>query len=77
MSLSGINSVGMLNEWQNMFNMDTVLLADTEQDMWEQLRLNTGRPQYLVIDRELIIVYRDAGSGGEQRSKEQVLELLD
>jgi len=67
----------MLNEWQNMFNMDTVLLADTEQDMWEQLRLNTGRPQYLVIDRELIIVYRDAGSGGEQRSKEQVLELLD
>ena len=75
--MSGIASVEMLNEWQSMFDMETILLADVQEDMWNQLRGNSGRPQYLVIDRDLRIVHRDAGAGGEQRSREKVLELLE
>ena len=77
MSLNGISSLEMLTEWKNMFDMETILLADMEQEMWNALRGNSGRPQYLVIDRDLRIVHRDAGAGGEQRASEKVLELLE
>ena len=60
-----------------MFGMETILLADVQDEMWNQLHANSGRPQYLVIDRDLRIVHRDAGVGGEQRVREKVLEILE
>ena len=40
------------------------------------IQISQERPQYVVFDREMNIVYKGSGPNGEATAEEKVLELL-
>ena len=52
------------------------MLGDDEAEVWEAWRDGNGRPQYIVMDRDMNIVLRGEGTAGHQQTEDKVLELL-
>jgi hypothetical protein len=65
-----------LNEWAETFGATHTLLGDTDFAVFNQYKEGDIKPQYVVFDREMNIVYRGHSEKGHGQSKAAVLALL-
>jgi hypothetical protein len=52
-------------------------LGDQDKSLWDAYVEGGGRPQYVVFDRDLNIVFKGKGPSGHGQAEEAVLDLLD
>ena len=57
--LPGKVSTDDLVEWTEAFGITHPVLADTYNDANRAWSLNKGRPQFVVLDRDLEVVFND------------------
>ena len=55
---------------------DTLILLDEGEQVYDLYRKDNGRPQYVVIDRDMTVVFKASTTEGRESSQEQVLQLL-
>ena len=60
-----------------MFGVTHTLLGDIDGVVWNQYKNGDARPQYIVFDREMNVVYRDFSTSGHAAAQATVLALLD
>jgi hypothetical protein len=65
-----------LNEWAKTFGTTHTLLGDADLTLFNQYQEGDTKPQYVVFDREMNIVYRGHSQIGHGQSKAAVLALL-
>ena len=53
------------------------MLGDKDKSLWDAYVEGGGRPQYVVFDRDLTIVFKGKGSSGHSKAEEKVLELIE
>ena len=51
-------------------------MGDQEKSLWDAYVEGGARPQYVVFDREMTIVFKGKGTSGHDQAEEAVLELL-
>ena len=66
-----------LGLWASEFGTSHVLVADQDKSVWDAYVEAGGRPQYIVFDRDMTVVFKGKGSKGHADSKEAVLGLLE
>ena len=59
-----------------MYGVTHPLVGDIDRVVWNQYRDGDSKPQYIVFDREMNIVYRDQRESGHAAAEEVVLALL-
>jgi hypothetical protein len=52
-----------INEWIAEFGSTHTVLADTDRVVYDQYTISMYRPQYIVFDRDLTILFKDDGPG--------------
>tara|TARA_Y100000589_G_C26622397_1_gene414688 strand:+ start:278 stop:520 length:243 start_codon:yes stop_codon:yes gene_type:complete len=75
-SLTEVSELADLTLWANEFGTTHVLVADQDRSVWNQYVDGGGRPQYVVFDREMNIVFKGKSRAGKAEAEEAVLELL-
>ena len=73
--MNGVSSVSDLAIWEDNFESETLLLADTEYEVWNLYQEGGLRPQYVVIDRELIIRFKGIDKTGFENAISIIKEL--
>ena len=68
------NTSNQVSTWSEDFGSDTVLLHDDLQTVYFQYKEDGGRPQYVVIDRDMTIVLKTTN---QNDAEFKVLELLE
>ena len=64
-------------EWIEAFGSTHPVLCDSEATAWDVYGVGLGKPQYIVIDQDMNIVFRGMGPGDASEAEAEVLELLD
>ena len=75
-SLTEVSDLSDLDLWANEFGTSHVLVADQDKSVWKAYVEGGGRPQYVVFDRDLTIVFKGKGSQGHADAEDAALELL-
>ena len=75
-SLTEVSALSDLTLWADQFGTTHVLVADQDRSVWTQYVDGGGRPQYVVFDREMNIVFKGKGRSGKTAAEEAVLELF-
>jgi peroxiredoxin len=75
-SLKTITSYADLDTWADTFGATHTLLGDIDLVVWNQYKDGDNKPQYIVFDREMNIVYRGRGAQGHDEAEAAVLTLL-
>ena len=70
------NNDDQLDAWGQEYGDSVLILNDSQEEVWEQYRSDIYKPQFVVIDQELTVVYKGVGPEGVQPSETMVLELL-
>jgi hypothetical protein len=64
-------------EWRDTFDITFPVLADSDWEVWDLYNLSGGRPYYVVLGRDMVVVPGGGqGPPGEESAKEAILELL-
>ena len=66
-----------LQQWNEEYLGDVLLLLDENSLVFEEYKLNHYRPQFIVIDRDMSIVYKGYLTDGKQQAEDTVLSLLE
>lgn len=66
-----------LQEWDEEYLGDVLLLLDENSLVFEKYKINHYRPQFIVIDKDMTIVYKGYLPDGKQEAEEIVLSLLE
>ena len=66
-----------LNLWRSDYAADVVLLLDNTSSVYNTFKMDNSRPQYVVMDRDMRIVFKGRGASGKQQAEEAVLEALE
>ena len=56
-SLTQTESVEDLLDWRAEFGSTHEVAGDYEREVWDAYSLSSGRPQYVVIDRDQTVVF--------------------
>lgn len=70
-------SIEELQEWNEEYLGDVLLLLDANRLVFEEYTLNHYRPQFIVIDQSMTIVYKGYLTDGKQEAENTVLSLLE
>jgi len=70
-------STSDLITWSENYGGDVILLRDLNEEVYDAYKKDHLRPQYIVIDREMTIIYKASLGNGKDLAEEQVLELLE
>ena len=71
-SLTDTQNRSDLAAWAEEYGSTHPVAGDYQRDVWTEFALSSGRPQYLVIDQDLVVVH--AGRNAEEA--EEVAESL-
>ena len=66
-----------LQAWNEEYLGDVQLLLDDNKLVFEEYKISHYRPQFIVIDRDMNIVYKGDLSDGKQEAEDTVLSLLE
>ena len=75
-SLTDIKGLSDVQAWGDAYGDDHVILGDPRSDVWNQYSEPDGRPQYIVFDRDMNIVFKGQGSGQHKKAQDAVLAEL-
>ena len=70
-------SIEDLSTWAEEIGGDTVILLDEGEQIYNLYKKDNARPQYIVIDRDMTVVYKASMPDGRYTSQDVVLELLE
>ena len=70
-------SIDELDVWAQEFGGDVVLVLDEAGFVYDEYKLDDTRPQYIVIDRDMTIIYKNSTPSGKSPAEQQVLSLLE
>ena len=78
-SIIALHEVGQSNiaEWGETHCSDVILLADVENTVYDDYKIDNFRPQYVVIDQEMNVVFKSSMPSGKSEASALVLELLN
>ncbi len=65
-----------LEYWSQNFGSDVVLLHDAEDLVYEDYKRDNARPQYIVIDQNMMIVFKGSMPNNMLVAEEVVRSLL-
>ena len=65
-----------LIHWGENFGGDVTLLLDDNDDIYDLYRIDYARLQYIVIDRDMTIMYKSSMPNTKDDAEQEVLELL-
>ena len=71
------NKVNQFASTTALFGGYKVLILDEAGIVYDEYKMDDYRPQYIVIDQDMTIVYKDSTPSGKSPSEEQVLSLLE
>ena len=69
MLLNGVSSPSDVIVWEESFDTQTLLLADVDYVAWNLYQEGGLRPQYVVIDREMVIRYKGSEREGMEEAE--------
>ena len=70
------NSPNDVAEWGSSYGDDVIILDDPTGEAWGQYTAGLGKPEFVVIDRDMTIVYKGGAQSGSVASEAEVLQLL-
>ena len=59
-----------------MFGSTYTLVGDPDKEVWDQYRDGAIKPQYIVFDRDMTVIFKDYGDFGHGRAEDEILDLL-
>ena len=62
--------------WGESYGNDVIILNDADNEVWEQYRSDMYKPQYIVIDRDLTVIFKGVGPDAVDAAESTVLELI-
>ena len=65
------------NKWATMFETTHPVLNDSKKVVWNQYRQGSGKPQYILFDRDMTVLYKGTGNSGHAQVQELILAMLD
>ena len=79
MSIAAIHyaNIEELQEWGQEYGGDVVLILDEAGVVYDEYKMDDSRPQYIVIDQDMTIVYKNSTPSGKSPAEQQVLSLLE
>ena len=63
-------------DWIEAVGSTHPVLCDSEETAWDLYGVGMGKPQYILLDREMNIVYRGMGPGDYDTAESRVIDLL-
>ena len=75
-ALNAISELSDLDLWAEEFGATHPLLSDIDREVWDQYAGPGGRPQYIVLDRDMTIMFKGAGISDHSAADAVVLDLL-
>ena len=78
-SIIALHQVDQTNiaEWGEEYCSDVVLLEDEGNIVYDQYKIDNFRPQYIVIDRDMNVVFKSSMPSGKSEASAVVLDLLN
>ena len=65
-----------MDAWARDIGGDTIILQDDHEDVYDLYRVDDFRPQYIVLDRDMTIVYKGSRPNSKEEAEDEVLSLL-
>ena len=66
-----------IQTWRTEYAPDVVLLLDNTSSVYNTFKLDNSRPQYVVMDQDMRILFKGRGTTGSQEAKEVILSILN
>ena len=64
-------------DWGDSYGNDVLILDDPTGQSWSQYTDGLGKPEFVVIDRDMTIIYKGGAQSGRVESESEVLQLLN
>lgn len=79
MSIAAIHyaNIDELQVWGQEYGGDVVLILDEAGFVYDEYKMDDYRPQYIVIDQDMTVVYKNSTPSGKSPAEQQVLSLLE
>jgi hypothetical protein len=75
-ALHDSSTIADAGEWSTRFGDSHVVLADTDNAVWDQYRDSRIQPQYVVFDRDMTILYKGQTDVAKEEAEALILGLL-
>ena len=70
-------NIDELQVWGQEYGGDVVLILDEAGFVYDEYKMDDYRPQYIVIDQDMTVVYKNSTPSGKSPAEQQVLSLLE